>query len=103
MITTDPYLYLGDNSIVISNVTTLKDDKGEPLGVVGLDVNLKGLTDILKEIKIGKTGYLMLVGKDGTILADPKNPELNSKNLKDTQIPELAAIAENTPAALRSR
>ncbi|GED60933.1 methyl-accepting chemotaxis protein [Brevibacillus formosus] len=99
VITTDPYLYLGDNSIVISNVTMLKDNKGEPLGVVGLDVSLKGLTDILKEIKIGKTGYLMLVGKDGTILANPKNPELNSKNLKDTQIPELAAITENTSSS----
>ncbi|PSK17875.1 methyl-accepting chemotaxis protein, partial [Brevibacillus sp. NRRL NRS-603] len=38
-------------------------------------------------------------GKDGTILANPKNPELNSKNLKDTQIPELATITENTSSS----
>ena len=58
--------------------------KGEQMvGVVGIDLTLAELTNFIKTIKIGKSGYVMLVQDDGVILADPRVPENNFKKLGD--------------------
>jgi methyl-accepting chemotaxis protein len=56
---------------------------GNPGGVVNIDVSLKQLTTIVKQIKLGETGYLMLMENNGTILVDPRQPEHNFKKLAD--------------------
>lgn len=56
----------------------------------GISVSLKKLTDKINQIKIGKTGYLILTEADGTVLAYPKK-ELISKNISELKIPELDA------------
>ena len=46
---------------------------GEFKGVVGIDVSLKGLSDMIAQMSFGKTGYFMLIEGTGRILSDPKN------------------------------
>lgn len=89
---TAPYYFEADNSTNISTVRTIENDKGEVIGVQGLDVSLDGLTDILKNIKIGETGYIILVDKDGTIISHPKNNEMNFKNIKELEVERLNNI-----------
>lgn len=50
-------------------------------GAVGIDVTLAELTNFIKTIKIGASGYVILVQDDGVILADPKTPANNFKKL----------------------
>ena len=47
---------------------------------MGIDVSLKKLSDIIRNISIGKNGYAFMYSKDGTILAHP-NTNLNFKNI----------------------
>ncbi|MCT4509991.1 MAG: methyl-accepting chemotaxis protein [Tepidibacter sp.] len=91
---TAPYYFEADNSTNISTVRTIENDKGEVIGVQGLDVSLDGLTDILKNIKIGETGYIILVDKDGTIISHPKNNEMNFKNIKELEVERLNNIQD---------
>jgi methyl-accepting chemotaxis protein len=42
--------------------------------VVNIDVSLKQLTDLVKQIKLGESGYLMLMEANGTVLVDPSDP-----------------------------
>ena len=51
------------------------------------------LTDMLKSLAIGKTGYIMLVQGDGTILADPKNDSFNFKKMEDLNVPAFTEFA----------
>ncbi|MBE0484135.1 MAG: methyl-accepting chemotaxis protein [Bacterioplanes sp.] len=46
-------------------------------GVVGVDVTLTKLTDLLKRVKFGERGYVLLVEDSGTILADPSDAARN--------------------------
>ena len=80
---TSPYYFATEDAAIISTVKTVKDDNGKIIGVQGLDVSLKGLTNIIKDIKVGKDGYVVLLDSDGTILANPQNPELNFKKASD--------------------
>lgn len=86
---TDAYYYKADDTVEISTVTTIKNNNGEIIGVQGLDVNLKGITDMIKSIHIGNTGFMMLIQNDGTILADPDDAKMNFKPVSDLGIKEL--------------
>lgn len=80
---TSAYFYATDNATIISTVTQVKDANGNKIGVQGMDMSLKGLTEHIKKITLGETGFLMLAESDGTLLVDPRNPENNFKKLSD--------------------
>lgn len=57
------------------------------VGVVGVDVTLKKLTELLATVKFGGEGYVVMVEDTGTILADPHNEDNNFKSLEDASRP----------------
>ncbi len=58
---------------------------GATIAVVGMDISLKNLTNITENIKLGETGYVVLVQDDGVVLADSKAPDNNFKNVSDLE------------------
>ncbi|MCV6588774.1 MAG: methyl-accepting chemotaxis protein [Marinobacterium sp.] len=48
-------------------------------GVVGVDVSLKKLAEMVKQVRFGEQGYLILMEDTGTVLADSANPDNNFK------------------------
>lgn len=70
---------------IVSVSSAVKDNKGNIIGVIGLDVSLARLSDIIRNIKFGNTGYAFLFMKDGTILAHP-NTSLDFKNIKQLSV-----------------
>ncbi|MGI5076721.1 methyl-accepting chemotaxis protein [Treponema maltophilum] len=67
--------------------------QNEHIGNVSIEVSLGTLTDMLKSLAIGKTGYIMLVQGDGTILADPKNDSFNFKKMEDINVSAFTEFA----------
>jgi methyl-accepting chemotaxis protein len=80
---TEAYYWAGDDAVLVSTVRAVNNSLGSNSGVVNIDVSLKQLTSIVKQIKLGETGYLMLMENNGTVLVDPKQPEHNFKKLAD--------------------
>ncbi len=62
------------------------------IGNVSIELTLKDLTDFIADLKIGESGFIILVQDDGTILADPRHKELNFKALTDTNIPDFSKL-----------
>ncbi|EGC78642.1 methyl-accepting chemotaxis protein [Treponema denticola] len=79
-------------SPVVALAQAIKDPEGAFLGCIGLDLNLTDLASRISSIRIGKTGYCMLMQNDGLILADPKHTDYNLKTLKETDIPAFNEI-----------
>jgi methyl-accepting chemotaxis protein len=84
-IVTDPYLSTS-GEITISVAKSFKRNDSVQ-GVAGIDVSLTVLTSIIENIKIGKSGFMMLAKKDGTVLANPQDSDTIFKNLKDITKP----------------
>ncbi len=80
--------------MVMSVLTSIKDENSNFKGVVGLDLNLKKLTQLTKKIKIGNTGYLVITDRKGTIIANSKDESLVSKNIKDLKIENLKDLSK---------
>ena len=91
---TDAYYWEPDDVSLIGIVHTVADAGGKLVGVVGLDVSLKQLTELVKDIKLGDSGYLMLVEANGNVLVDPSNAKHNFKPLADLG-PQYAALAKS--------
>ncbi|MDR0208560.1 MAG: methyl-accepting chemotaxis protein [Pseudomonas putida] len=78
---TAPYYWASGDVVQISVVRAVGNALGSLGGVVSIDVSLNGLTDLLKQIKLGESGYLMLVEKNGNVIVDPRDPSHNFKQL----------------------
>ena len=80
---TGAYYWAPDDVSLIGTVHTVADASGNILGVVGLDVSLKQLTELVRNIKLGDSGYLILVEANGNVLVDPSDAKHNFKPLAD--------------------
>ncbi|WDP92563.1 MAG: methyl-accepting chemotaxis protein [Desulfobacter sp.] len=95
---TDPYTDSISGSTIVSNVRSFKDKTGRVYGTIGLDVTSDKLAEIMQGVKIGKTGYAMMLHKKGLILADPKNADNNRKYIKDVGIDKMETVLEKEKA-----
>ncbi|BAL83296.1 putative methyl-accepting chemotaxis protein [Selenomonas ruminantium subsp. lactilytica TAM6421] len=71
---------------------TVKGMDGQPLGVLGLNIDLPVVTDMISEIKVGETGYIMMLDADGVIIADPKHQDAAFKKLAEAELGELSNL-----------
>ncbi|KZN37997.1 methyl-accepting chemotaxis protein [Pseudoalteromonas luteoviolacea] len=98
VVITEPYQGVTGQAMV--SIATAIKRSGSLVGVQSLDVTLATLTDIVSNIQLGQTGYLMLLDGNGTVLADPKNPDSNFKNLSSLEGPKYKAINNPSDEAL---
>lgn len=86
--------YKSTTGHAVSSITAKIRDNGELVGVVGLDINLSTLTDVIAGIKVGKTGYVMLMEADNTILSDPAHKDFLFKQADKVDDPGLAVLSQ---------
>ncbi|CAK7056022.1 MAG: Methyl-accepting chemotaxis protein PctC [Desulfovibrio sp.] len=94
---TDPYVSASTKTLVTTVSAKVKDPSGKLLGVAGVDFILGDLTDILREAKVGRTGYLMLFDRKGRIMLDPKKPENLMQSATTSGEKGLAELADTPP------
>ena len=82
--------------VVIAAARSVYTDDRTMVGVVGIDVSLGQLVEIINRTKIGRNGYVMLVQDDGVILADPRHNDFNFKTLEETGIADFTKLSGQT-------
>ncbi|PMZ99399.1 chemotaxis protein [Pseudomonas sp. FW305-17] len=88
-ILTEPYIDMATNKMVISIISTAS----RSVGVVGGDLALDGLVEIINSLNFGGMGYAFLVNDQGKILVHP-DKSLVMKSLTDL-------FPQNTPRLSR--
>ncbi|MDH0647236.1 methyl-accepting chemotaxis protein [Pseudomonas sp. GD03858] len=88
-ILTEPYIDMATNKMVISIISTAS----RSVGVVGGDLALDGLVDIINSLNFGGMGYAFLVNDQGKVLVHP------DKNLVMKSLSDL--FPQNTPKLTR--
>lgn len=83
VVSTEPYIDLVTNKLIISNMTAVYDQQNELIGVVGIDVVNDRLPRMIGDIKVGGVGKGLLLDKSGQILADTMNPKNQFKSASD--------------------
>lgn len=83
---TAPYIDVGNNRMITSNVRSFTDDSGKVVGVIGIDVYQSVISNMLNKMKIGETGFSMILHDTGIIMADGNNEENNFKRIEDVKM-----------------
>ncbi|MBQ7585073.1 MAG: methyl-accepting chemotaxis protein [Desulfovibrionaceae bacterium] len=82
-----------NGEMVFAVAKKMSSGSGENKGVVGIDVSLKGLSNMIAQLNFGETGYFMLIEGTGRILSDPKHAsnmgKIIGRDLSDPALMEL--------------
>jgi GAF domain-containing protein/HAMP domain-containing protein len=67
-----PYLDAALHGLVVTASIPVYDSSNSLRGVAAMDIQLKRITDLVSNIKVGKTGYALLVDKEKRLIALPE-------------------------------
>jgi len=74
---TDPYVDTETKDMVIT-IAKAVINNGDVVGVVAADISLKSFNSKISNIKIGKTGYLVITDQNGVVIAHPNREMIGS-------------------------
>lgn len=86
--------YQSATGVPVGTVMAKVKKGGNTVGVVGIDINLSTLTSVTGSVKVGKTGSIMLMESDGTILSSPEDKNLLFKKAADVDDSGINRLAE---------
>jgi methyl-accepting chemotaxis protein len=74
----EPYLdAINGNAIISLSLPVYNEDK--IIGVLSVDLNLSLMVEKIKDIKLGDTGYLILIDQNGIVLMHPNKEQLGQE------------------------
>ncbi len=86
-----PYITGATKDLVMS-ITQTVEHNGEVLGVVGIGIKLKDLEQNIRNIKIGKQGYVMVLDENDKIIMSPVHEEWILKTPAELNIEPLQSL-----------
>jgi GAF domain-containing protein/HAMP domain-containing protein len=69
----DPYLDAAQNGLVITSSAPVFDSIGRFRGVAAMDIQLRKISDLVGKIRVGETGYAILIDSGGRLIAAPED------------------------------
>lgn len=70
-ILTPPYVDISTGQQILTAAAPAYNEKGQAIGVTGVDISLSHVNELLKEYKIGNAGSVILIAQDGTVIYHP--------------------------------
>ncbi|MCY6484145.1 methyl-accepting chemotaxis protein [Clostridium aestuarii] len=80
---TEPYLEDATGRKLISGVKILENNKGQTIGVSGIDVNLDRIQEIMENIDLKNQGFPLLVSEEGTYIYHTNSDYMLKKNINN--------------------
>lgn len=107
LIWTAPYIDFATGKLIISAAHTVRDDAGDIVGVMGADVSLETLQNMLNAYQVGETGYVIAADATGITLNHPidigkDDPDTFELVGKEVPIPEIMNYVKSSEAGVKT-
>ena len=86
--------------MVVCATTKVKDDKGQLIGVLGIDLALTNLTKTIGAMRLGDSGRFILIEHTGRLICSPQTPDLVGKVIGKDFRHEALERLQNSPDGL---
>jgi methyl-accepting chemotaxis protein len=93
LVFTDPYQDAETKEFVVTIAQTVNGKDGSKRGVIAADITLKALSEEIRKINVGSTGYAFLVDKNGVVIAHKDKTQIG-KNLTSHEDKNIVQMAE---------
>ncbi|MGB3368016.1 MAG: EAL domain-containing protein [Acidaminobacteraceae bacterium] len=91
----EPYVTNMTNEMIVSFTKSVVNNE-EHIGVIGISVSLDDLTKHVENIKIGNSGYILLLTKSNKFIVNSENPEWVLKTPEEVGLDVLSSINLNS-------
>ncbi len=92
---TNPYVDTDTKKYVVTFAKTVKDNKGNLVGVIGIDIDLELISNMVSSIKIGSGGFSAVLDSDGVIVAHKDKTLLGKSSKGESWIKNIMDSKEN--------
>jgi serine phosphatase RsbU (regulator of sigma subunit)/HAMP domain-containing protein len=99
---TDVYKFSSSRRPGITAAKKVLSDNGEPLGVVGVDIDLSALSIFLKKIKFSKNGESFILDHKGRFVAHPNMDNIEQSHKNKEIISMSQSVLENKKLLTKS-
>ena len=79
---TDPYVFASSGQPGITHYQAVRDDAGETVAVIGIDVRLNELSEFLADRSPSEGGQALIIADDGSVIAGPANSAFTPSELE---------------------
>ena len=90
LIYTDPYVDADTKKYVVTMAVPIKNASGVEIGVVGGDILLTTISDMVKTFKPYEGSYVFLLDKSGSIIAHPDDQKLSTNIRAEAEFKDIA-------------
>nr|WP_180954137.1 methyl-accepting chemotaxis protein [Bacillus sp. M6-12] len=91
---TAPYYDKTSDETMVSSMAPFYDSSNQLAGMIGGDISISQVEELIKKVKVGQTGTAFLVDQTGTYLATPDSKKILKINIKQDSNKSLASLAE---------
>jgi len=89
-----PPLMASSGSPAIFMVAPIQDEKNAPQGLVAIGISLTAVQQIADNLKWGKTGYGIMIAKDGTYIQHPDKELVMKKKISEFDDPAVKELGK---------
>ena len=86
-----------DGMLGITASQAIRDEKGQVLGVIGVDLDFRLISQFLANLEISPSGQVFLVEPNGMLVATSSEEPLSREQAGDTGLHRIAAIDSQNP------
>jgi len=91
---TDPYYDETTDITMITATVPFYDENRKLTGVTTGDINLNSMQDLIRNIRVGNSGWAFLVDKQGRLIAGQEQDALVQSSITDDTNPSLSAMGQ---------
>ena len=91
---TPPLIASSTGAPAIFMVAPIQDEKNAPQGLVGIGISLTAVQQITDSLKWGKTGYGIMIAKDGTYIQHPDKDVVMQKKITEFDDPAIKELGK---------
>ena len=95
-----PYIDAATKETIITYSKAIKDSTGKNNAVLGIDVKLSKVTDLISNITIGKNGYVAVLDNNGTIIAHGNKTSMGKTKTEEPWIEEVMKYEDLKPTPI---
>ena len=89
-----PVISQATGKIIVNSIALAKDNNGQNVGMVLAAIYVDAVMEKVSDLKLGESGYSLLVSKEGTYIVNPDEAAIMKKKISEEDDPAVRTLGE---------
>ena len=89
-----PVISQATGKIIVNSIALSRDDSGKPVAMILAAIYVQAVMDKVEALKLGDSGYSLLVSKEGVYIVNPDEDSIMKKKISEESDPALVELGQ---------